>query len=233
MPIVFCASFVPCVNATNAPDTSWALRKPRFTFVGARRATSQVIPRMSRKANATPRNGATSDGISTLSLIPSQFTTPQPEAAIAEPIIPPISAWLELEGSPMSHVTRFQVIAPTRPAITTSSVIASWSTMPFAIVAATATETNAPAKLRTAALKTATRGLSARVETLVAIELAVSWKPFVKSKNSAMATTATRVRFICVSSSRRVRAGYAFLTTMFAITFAAVSQLSSARSSRS
>ncbi len=203
-----------------------------------------------------------SDGISTLSLIPPQFTTPQPEAAIAEPIIPPISAWLELEGSPMSHVMRFQVIAPTRPAMTISSVIASWSMMPFAIVAATATETNAPAKLRTAALATATRGLSARVDTLVAIELAVSWKPFVKSKNSAIATTATRVRFIYarpvpVSDFSPTPAGerpavgvrlksdtgfphcsagmlpQAFLTTMFAITFAAVSQLSSARSSRS
>ena len=69
-------------------------------------------------------------------------------------------------------------------------MIASWSTIPFAIVAATAIETNAPAKLSTAALATAARGLSARVETLVAIELAVSWKPLVKSKNSATATTA-------------------------------------------
>ena len=38
-----------------------------------------------------------------------------------------------------------------------------------------------------------TFGLSARVETLVAIELAVSWNPFVKSKKSATATTATSV----------------------------------------
>ena len=62
--------------------------------------------------------------------------------------------------------------------------------MPLAIVAATAKETNAPTKLRTAALSTAARGESARVETRVAIELAVSWKPFVKSKKSATATTA-------------------------------------------
>ena len=89
---------------------------------------------------------------------------------------------------------RFQVIAPTRPASTTSSVIASGMTIPFAIVAATSRETNAPRKLRIAALITAARGDSARVETLVAIELAVSWKPFVKSKKSATTTTATRVR---------------------------------------
>ena len=134
-----------------------------------------------------------------------------------------LSHWLELEGSPKNHVIRFQVIAPTRPAMTTSSVMISWSTMPFAIVAATSIETKAPAKFSTAALATAMRGESARVETLVAIEFAVSWKPFVKSKKSATATTAQSV----------ASTGQAFLTTMLAIVFAAVSQLSSASSSRS
>ena len=138
--------------------------------------------------------------------------------------MPPISAWLELDGRPTNQVMRFHVIAPTRPARTMSSVIASWSTIPFAIVAATLIETKAPAKLSIAALATAFRGDSARVETLVAIEFAVSWKPFVKSKNSATATTAQSVSLHGI---------YAFLTTMFAIMFAAVSQLSSARSSRS
>ena len=140
-----------------------------------------------------PRNGATSEGISTLSLRPSQFTTPQPDANTAEPSIPPISAWLELDGRPKNHVTRFHVIAPTRPASTMSSVIASWSTIPVAMVAATSNETKAPAKLRTAAMATAARGLSARVDTLVAIEFAVSWKPFVKSKKSATTMTAMSV----------------------------------------
>ena len=131
--------------------------------------------------------------MSTLSLIPPHWTTSLPSAAIAEPIIPPISAWLELDGRPTNQVMRFHVIAPTRPARTMFSVMASWSTIPFAIVAATLIETNAPAKLSTDALATAIRGLSARVETLVAIELAVSWNPFVKSKNSAIATTAQSV----------------------------------------
>ncbi len=95
----------------------------------------------------------------------------------------------------------------------------------MAIVAATAIETNAPAKLRTAALATARRGESAPVETLVAIEFAVSWNPFVKSKKSATTTTAQSVA--------SMGAPQAFFTTMFAIVFAAVSQLSSAPSSRS
>ena len=100
-------------------------------------------------------------------------------------------------------------------------MIASGSTIPLAIVAATLNEMKAPTKLRIAAIATAFRGESARVETLVAIELAVSWKPFVKSKNSATTTTATRVTVIAMPA-------YAFLTRMFAITLAAVSQASSA-----
>ena len=68
-----------------------------------------------------------------------------------EPIMPPISAWLELEGRPRYHVIRFHVIAPTRPARTTFSVIVAGSTIPFAIVAATLIETKAPAKFSTAA----------------------------------------------------------------------------------
>ena len=86
------------------------------------------------------------------------------------------------------------MIAPTRPASTTLSVTASGSTMPVATVAATFSETNAPAKLKTAATTTAVRGESARVDTLVAIAFAVSWKPLVKSKKRATMTTATRVR---------------------------------------
>ena len=145
---------------------------------------------------------------------------------IADPMTPPISAWLELDGRPRYQVTRFHVIAPTSPARMMSSVIASGSTMPLAIVAATLNEMKAPTKLRIAAIATAFRGESARVETLVAIEFAVSWKPFVKSKNSATTTTAMRVMVI-------EEYAYAFLTTMFAITLAAVSQASSARSSAS
>ena len=75
-------------------------------------------------------------------------------------------------------------------------MIASGSTIPLAIVAATLKEMNAPTKLRIAAIATAFRGEIARVETLVAIEFAVSWKPFVKSKNNATTITVTRVTVI-------------------------------------
>jgi hypothetical protein len=99
-------------------------------------------------------------------------------------------AWLELVGRPRYQVIRFHVIAPTIPASTTSSVITLASTTPLATVAATSSDTNAPRKLSTAAPSTASRGEMARVETLVAIALAASWKPLVKSKKNATATTA-------------------------------------------
>ena len=72
-------------------------------------------------------------------------------------------------------------------------MITSASTIPLATVAATSSETKAPTKLSTAAISTAARGDSARVETVVAIEFAVSWKPLVKSKKSATTTTATSI----------------------------------------
>src|SRR3954454_14709013 len=112
---------------------------------------------------------------------------PNPAAAIADPATPPISAWLELVGRPRYQVVRFQAIAPISPASTTRRVIPVGSTIPFATVAATFSDTNAPAKLSAAAKMTAILGDSARVDTLVAIAFAESWKPFVKSKKSATA----------------------------------------------
>src|SRR5215204_768958 len=189
IPIVFCASFVPCVKATKAPEKSWSRRKMRFTMPGARFRMIQRTLIISAAARNAPSTGASKDGISTLSFSPSHWTTPRPSAATADPTMPPMSAWLELDGSPMYQVMRFQVIAPTRPARTMSSVMTPWSTIPFAIVAATSKDTNAPRKFRNAALTTAVRGESARVDTEVAIALAVSWNPFVKSKNNATTTT--------------------------------------------
>ena len=60
-------------------------------------------------------------------------------------------------------------------------------------VAATASERNAPTKLRIAAIVTATRGAIARVEIDVATAFAVSWKPLVKSNARAVPTTMTRM----------------------------------------
>ncbi len=139
-------------------------------------------------------SGATSAGTTTLSTTPDPNTARLPSATNAEPTTPPISACEEEDGSPQYQVVRFHAIAPTSPANTIDGVTSSASTIPLAIVAATSSEMNAPAKFRIAASATAGRGDSARVEIEVATALAVSWKPFVKSNASAVPTTIQRTK---------------------------------------
>ena len=226
IPIVFCASFVPCVRATNPPETSWSRRKTRLTVPGLRRRMIHVTASISVAAIAIPRKGASSEGTSTLSFSPPHLTTSKPAAATAEPRMPPIRAWLELEGSARYQVTRFHVIAPTRPARITSGVTTLCSTIPFAIVAATAKEMNAPAKFRIAALISSGPWRHgprrhARGDRVRRIVEAVGEVEEEGNRDDG--------------DEREVvhRASYAFLTTMFAITFAALSVASIARSSPS
>ncbi len=133
------------------------------------------------------------------------MTAPLLAATIVAPMTPPIRAWLELDGMVKYHVIRFHVIAPRSAARTSSSPALPartlGSTIPLAIVAATLIEMNAPAKLRTAEIITATFGFRAPVAIDVAIALAVSWKPLVKS--NATAATITRIN----TSSEPIRRG--------------------------
>jgi hypothetical protein len=105
---------------------------------------------------------------------------------------PPISAWLEDDGSPAAHVSKFQAIAPTRAANGVRRSRTPSSTIPCEIVAATWMDRNPPAKFSAAQSATATLGRKARVAMDVAIAFAVSWKPLVKSKTRAVPTTITR-----------------------------------------
>src|SRR4051795_10962875 len=145
-------------------------------------------------ATTNASTGAIRAGTITLPSRPPPSIALAPSAANAAPTTPPISACEELDGSPKYQVARFQMIAPMRPAKTIVGVIASAFTMPFATVAATCSEMKAPTKLRIAAIVTAMRGGTARVEIALATTLAVSWKPFVKSNARAAATTMTRIR---------------------------------------
>jgi hypothetical protein len=65
------------------------------------------------------------------------------------------------------------------------------STIPPEIVLATSVDRNAPTRLSAPEIATATRGDNAPVATEVAIALAVSWKPLVKSNARAAITTTT------------------------------------------
>src|SRR5436190_16265096 len=117
-----------------------------------------------------------------------------PALTTRPPATPPMSAWEELLGSPQYHVMRFQTMAPRSPARITHWSTTLVSTTPLPTVVATWTpKPNAATKLKNAAHTTAWSGVSTRVETTVAIELAASWKPLMKSKTSAtkmMKTTA-------------------------------------------
>ena len=92
-------------------------------------------------------------------------------------------ACVDDDGRPSHQVMRFQVIAPISPDRTMIS--ASWELTPpmlmmsSAMVVATCVPSRAPTRLKTAAMMSAARGVSARVETEVAIAFAASWKPLV------------------------------------------------------
>src|SRR2546425_11955034 len=86
----------------------------------------------------------------------------------------------------------FQTMAPRSPARITHWSTTLVSTTPLPTVVATWTpKPNAATKLKNAAHTTAWSGVRTRVETTVAIELAASWKPLMKSKTSATATMKT------------------------------------------
>src|SRR5919197_1240499 len=148
----------------------------------------------SRSKNAAPNAiaGAASAGMTTLCAIPCQSTPFEPDCTSAAPTRPPISACEELDGRPNHHVSRFQAIAPASAASRVCCVARFASMSPLATFLATAVVTKAPARFATAAISTATRGVTARVPTEVAIAFAVSWKPFVKSNPRATTMTMTR-----------------------------------------
>ena len=62
IPIVFWASFVPCVKATKLPDTICARRNTRFTLLGERLRITQMITIISARAAAKPMVGESTPG---------------------------------------------------------------------------------------------------------------------------------------------------------------------------
>src|SRR5918998_374425 len=163
----------PAMSAseTSEADPTWPQRKPRDVVSCGRLRVSRATSQVPVAATPIATSGAVSAGTSTLDTTPDQMTPDVPTAASTEPITPPTSACDELDGKPHSHVSRFQTMPPTRPANTTSRLMTSASTSPLAIVAATASDRNAPTMLRAADRRTAVLGLRARVAMDVAIAL--------------------------------------------------------------
>ena len=104
------------------------------------------------------------------------------------------------------------------------------STISFVIVFATPVNAMAPTKFIVAANIMACLGFSALVETAVAIALAVSWKPLMKSKASAAITISTvNSKTVSIYSLTP----YAFFMIMVSKVFATVWQQSAIFSSSS
>jgi hypothetical protein len=133
-------------------------------------------------------------GMTTFSSTPVQITSVPP--ASAAPTMPPNSAWEEDDGRPKYQVTRFHTIAPTSAAKRMPIPLEPWgvSMSPSLTVLATPWPRNAPARFITAAIASAARGVSARVETEVAIAFAESWKPLVYVKPSATPIVTIRAK---------------------------------------
>ncbi|OAR25225.1 hypothetical protein A8W25_06130 [Streptomyces sp. ERV7] len=163
-------------------------------------STFRLIRYVRRVASieATPATmGAATAGSSTLVTTVEPFTEDQPADITAAPIRPPNRAWDELDGRPSSQVTRFQRMAPTSAAKMTSVLMPFSLMIPPEIVLATSTDRNAPTRFSAADMATAALGFRAPVEMVVAIALAVSWKPFVKSNTRAVTTTMASSSVMC------------------------------------
>ena len=135
-------------------------------------------------------------------MTPAHTTATPPALATPAPIRPPISACELDDGIPPHQVIRFQEIAPIKAPKMTRASTTSAETMPTPTVCATWAPKNRNAmKLKNAAHITAYCGRSTRVDTMVAIELAASCRPFRKSNANATMIRATRTGRLMIAST--------------------------------
>ena len=108
---------------------------------------------------------------------------------------PPTSAWDEDDGMPSRHVRTFQKTAAKIPQMMTATALIggrSERSTKLPIVFATAVPTiNGPRNSKIATRTTAWTGVMALDAMTVAMMFDASWKPFVKSKITTMATATT------------------------------------------
>ena len=176
IPMVFCASLVPCESATRHAVTVWPWRKSASTRPSPIARTMRKMSRTAQNAARPATTGDTSAGMSTLVSTAAKFTPSTPAPTMTAPTKPPNSACEELDGKPTSHVSRFHTMAPTKPAKMNSGPMLTWASlmMPPDMVLATSVERNAPTRLSAPAASTAVFGFRAPVAMEVAMALAVS-----------------------------------------------------------
>ena len=113
-----------------------------------------------------------------------------PELAVAAPTSPPTRVCDELDGNPHHQVIKFHPMAAISAAAITVRFITSVLTTPLPMVVATFKgKIRKATKLKVDANITAEKGDNTFVETTVAMELAESWNPLIKSNINTNATT--------------------------------------------
>ena len=129
---------------------------------------------------ANPNAGEATSASITTPTVP-QPTASNPSATTAAPTSPPMSACVELDGSPRHHERTFQTSAPLTPAPTTATTWSAGTSTTLATVSATAApRTNGPSSVKSAATRRAAPGAAERVATRVATASAASCTPLVK-----------------------------------------------------
>ena len=139
-PMAFCASFVPWEMASMAAEIIWSLLSMRVATTGWTCRKRRKFNLVRLNALMKPRSGEikiTPNIISTL-VHWMEFT---PEICNAAAISPPIMAWEEDEGSPMTQVRIFQRVAAVMAAMIPVMVMESMPTIPCPMVFATAVPT--------------------------------------------------------------------------------------------
>ena len=99
MPMVFCASLLPCPMLYSADETSCRRRNQASTRLGDARRQAQDTAIISSAPSVIPSIGEMKMKAAVLS-IPGASSGPVPDLASVAPIIPPISACEELDGMP-------------------------------------------------------------------------------------------------------------------------------------
>src|SRR5205809_1057895 len=120
--MVFCASLAPCEYERKAAVNTCRPRNARLTGAGRnRRRYTMKIKSTAKIAAAKKPSGGEMARLATCLPSDDHLTPPRPPAAaMPEPHRPPMSAWVELLGSPRYQVMRFHEMAPSKADITTT-----------------------------------------------------------------------------------------------------------------
>ena len=179
MPIVFCASLAAVAEAVERRGHELQLaEEPSTRAGGAVAGRPRARGHHQEKPSTKPEQRREHDEESDLGQPGRHERAEAAPWRQPAPAKPPMSACEELDGMPKYHVMRFHVDgaderrqgSPTDRRCSTRRCPCRWSSPP-------AHRSERATKLKKAAHATACLGVSTRVETTVAIELAASWKP--------------------------------------------------------